>query len=106
MELEESEVRATGYAAHTLEAALWSFARTDSFRDGCLLTVNLGDDADTTGAVYGQLAGHTTEQAQSPPRGWSASRRRESRLHTPNIRRDPRQHLYPINRTSEQCTPA
>ncbi|NEO91407.1 MAG: ADP-ribosylglycohydrolase family protein, partial [Moorea sp. SIO3G5] len=28
-----------------------------SFREGCLLAVNLGDDADTTGAVYGQLAG-------------------------------------------------
>ncbi len=26
-------------------------------RDGALLAVNLGDDADTTGAVYGQIAG-------------------------------------------------
>lgn len=57
LELKEPEIRATGYAAHTLEAALWAFARTGSFRDGCLLAVNLGDDADTTGAVYGQLAG-------------------------------------------------
>lgn len=32
-------------------------ARADNFRDGCLKTVNLGDDADTTGAVYGQIAG-------------------------------------------------
>jgi hypothetical protein len=30
---------------------------SESFRDGALLAVNLGDDADTTGAVYGQLAG-------------------------------------------------
>jgi hypothetical protein len=29
----------------------------DSFRKGCLLAVNLGNDADTTGAVYGQIAG-------------------------------------------------
>ena len=28
-----------------------------SFKEGCLLAVNLGDDADTTGAVYGQIAG-------------------------------------------------
>ena len=52
-----SEIRATGYVLHTLEAALWAFFHTDNFRDGALLAVNLGDDADTTGAVYGQIAG-------------------------------------------------
>jgi ADP-ribosyl-[dinitrogen reductase] hydrolase len=36
---------------------LWAFARTDTFEGGCLAAVNLGDDADTTGAIYGQLAG-------------------------------------------------
>lgn len=51
------EIRGTGYVVHTLEAALWAFHRSDSFRDGCLNVVNLGDDADTTGAVFGQLAG-------------------------------------------------
>ena len=40
-----------------LEAALWAFHRSTSFKEGALLAVNLGDDADTTGAVYGQLAG-------------------------------------------------
>ena len=51
------QVRGTGYARDTLEAALWAFATTSSFREGCLRAVNLGDDADTTAAVYGQLAG-------------------------------------------------
>jgi ADP-ribosyl-[dinitrogen reductase] hydrolase len=51
------EIRGTGYVVQALEAALWAFHRSESFRDGCLLAVNLGDDADTTGAVYGQLAG-------------------------------------------------
>lgn len=51
------EIRASGYVIHTLEAALWAFHRTDNFRDGALLAVNLGEDADTTGAVYGQIAG-------------------------------------------------
>jgi ADP-ribosyl-[dinitrogen reductase] hydrolase len=37
--------------------ALWAFYHGKSFKEGCLLAVNLGDDADTTGAVYGQLAG-------------------------------------------------
>ncbi|MBI5879787.1 MAG: ADP-ribosylglycohydrolase family protein [Chloroflexi bacterium] len=50
-------IRATGYVAHSLEAALWAFHGSDNFRDGVLMAVNLGDDADTTGAIYGQLAG-------------------------------------------------
>jgi len=50
-------IQATGYVVKTLEAALWAFNRTDNFRDGCLMAVNLGDDADTVGAVYGQIAG-------------------------------------------------
>lgn len=53
----QREIRATGYVVHTLEAALWAFYNSDNFRDGALLAVNLGDDADTTGAVYGQIAG-------------------------------------------------
>ena len=51
------EIKGSGYVIDCLEAALWAFYKTESFGDGCLLAVNLGDDADTTGAVYGQLAG-------------------------------------------------
>lgn len=51
------EIRGTGYVVDSLEAALWAFANSDSFEKGALLAVNLGDDADTTGAVYGQIAG-------------------------------------------------
>jgi ADP-ribosylglycohydrolase len=47
----------SGYVVRSLEAALWAFHSSSSFREGCLLAVNLGDDADTTGAIYGQLAG-------------------------------------------------
>lgn len=54
---EPPEIRGSGFVVRSLEAALWAFARADSFRDGCLLAVNLGEDADTTAAVYGQLAG-------------------------------------------------
>ncbi len=54
---EPPEIKGSGYVVRSLEAALWAFDRSDSFRDGALLAVNLGDDADTTGAVYGQLAG-------------------------------------------------
>lgn len=51
------DIRGTGYVVESLEAALWAFYHSSSFREGALLAVNLGDDADTTGAVYGQLAG-------------------------------------------------
>jgi len=44
-------------AARKNKPALWAFERSHSFAEGALLAVNLGDDADTTGAVYGQLAG-------------------------------------------------
>jgi ADP-ribosyl-[dinitrogen reductase] hydrolase len=50
-------IRGTGYCVDALEAALWAFAASSDFRSGALLAVNLGDDADTTGAIYGQLAG-------------------------------------------------
>ena len=51
------EIRGSGYVVHSLEAALWAFYHGDTFREGCLLAANLGEDADTTAAVYGQLAG-------------------------------------------------
>jgi len=50
-------IEGSGHASKSLEAALWAFHRSTSFGEGCTLAVGLGDDADTTGAVYGQLAG-------------------------------------------------
>jgi ADP-ribosylglycohydrolase len=52
----EKEINSSGFVVHTLEAALWAFANSDSFCEGCLKTVNLGGDADSVAAVYGQLA--------------------------------------------------
>jgi ADP-ribosyl-[dinitrogen reductase] hydrolase len=54
---EPPEIRGRGYVVASLEAALWAFHNSGSFEEGCLLAVNLGEDADTTGAIYGQLAG-------------------------------------------------
>lgn len=51
------EIFGTGYVVQSLEAALWSFFTTESFEDAILTAVNLGDDADTTAAVCGQIAG-------------------------------------------------
>ena len=50
-------IRSSGYVVRTLEAAIWSVARTGDFRGAVLLAANLADDADTVAAVTGQLAG-------------------------------------------------
>ncbi|CAF0987225.1 unnamed protein product [Adineta steineri] len=50
-------IRGKGHIVWTLEAALWAFWSTKSFDEGALAAVNLGDDTDTTAAIYGQLAG-------------------------------------------------
>jgi ADP-ribosylglycohydrolase len=47
----------SGYVVRSMEAALWAFHSTDTFAAGCLAAANLGNDADTTAAIYGQLAG-------------------------------------------------
>jgi ADP-ribosyl-[dinitrogen reductase] hydrolase len=62
-------IKGTGYVVQSLEAALWAFHRSSSFEEGCLMAVNLGDDADTTGAVYGQLAGAFYGE-EGIPEGW------------------------------------
>ena len=55
--MDRRQIRGTGYVVESIRAALWAFWNSTSFEEGALLAVNLGDDADTTGAVYGQLAG-------------------------------------------------
>jgi ADP-ribosyl-[dinitrogen reductase] hydrolase len=51
------EIVGSGHVVKSLEAALWAFHDARDFRHAVLRAVNLGNDADTTGAVCGQLAG-------------------------------------------------
>ena len=53
----EDEIKSSGYVIHSLEASLWSFYHTNTFEEAILKSVNLGDDADTVGAITGQLVG-------------------------------------------------
>jgi ADP-ribosyl-[dinitrogen reductase] hydrolase len=64
----ERDIRGSGYVVESLEAALWCFYHTLSFQDAVLRAVNLGDDADTTGAVCGQIAGAFYGKSQIPER--------------------------------------
>jgi len=54
----EDGIRGKGYVVNALEAALWAFYYDDGkFDKGVLSAINLGDDTDTTAAIYGELAG-------------------------------------------------
>ncbi len=50
-------INASGYVAHAMEASLWSVGRSPDFEQAVLLAANLGEDADTTAAITGQLSG-------------------------------------------------
>ncbi len=50
-------ISSSGYVVHTLEAAMWAVDGAANFREAVLRAVNLGDDADTVGAVAGMMAG-------------------------------------------------
>ncbi|MES2538258.1 MAG: ADP-ribosylglycohydrolase family protein [Pseudomonadota bacterium] len=66
---QENDIRGTGYVIDSLEAALWCFAQTDTFEAAILRAANLGDDADTTAAICGQVAGAYYGEA-GIPRSW------------------------------------
>jgi len=46
-----------GYVMNTLQASMYCFLNTGNYKDATLMAVNLGNDADTTAAVTGGLAG-------------------------------------------------
>ena len=70
-------IQGTGHAVASLEAALWAFRRGGSFEESVLLAANLGDDADTTAAVCGQLAGAHHGESAIPLRWREKLARRE-----------------------------
>lgn len=65
----ESEISSSGYTVSTMEAAAWSFLRTETFEEAVVCAANLGDDADTVAAVTGALAG-AYYGWRAIPEGW------------------------------------
>lgn len=65
----ETEITGSGYVVEALEAALWCFQHSDSFDEAVLKAANLGNDADTTAAICGQLAG-AHYGIEAIPRQW------------------------------------
>lgn len=64
-----SEIRGGGYVVDALKAALWCVGRTADFRSAVLMAANLREDADTTAAIAGQLAG-ALYGASGIPEAW------------------------------------
>ena len=76
-ETKENDIQSRGYVVSTLEAAVWSLLNTGSYRDCLIKAVNLGDDADSVGAVAGGLAGLLYGYDQIPPEWLQELQRRE-----------------------------
>jgi ADP-ribosyl-[dinitrogen reductase] hydrolase len=77
--LAPDEVRATGYALHTMQTALWSLTHHATFEEAVIAAVNFGDDADTSGAVTGALAG-AREGIGAIPARWLTTLRPRTQL--------------------------
>lgn len=60
------DIQGSGWVVKSLEAALWAFHDAETFEEAVLKAVNLGDDADTTGAICGQLAGAYWGESRIP----------------------------------------
>jgi len=59
-------IEGSGWVVKSLEASLWAFQAAETFEEAVLKAVNLGDDADTTGAICGQLAGAYWGESEIP----------------------------------------
>ena len=74
----EAQIVGSGYVVQSLEAAVWCVWATDSFEAAILRAANLGDDADTTAAVAGQIAGALYGKSGIPARWLQRLALRES----------------------------
>lgn len=73
------DIRGTGYVVQSLEAALWAVHEAKSFQDACQRAVHLYEDADSTGALAGALAG-TLWGVEAIPSRWTETLRHTNGL--------------------------
>ncbi|MGG7036297.1 MAG: ADP-ribosylglycohydrolase family protein [Flavobacterium sp.] len=69
IDLNENEIKSSGYVVDTLEASVWCLLTTQNYKEAVLKAVNLGNDTDTTGAVTGGLAA-LLYGVESIPENW------------------------------------
>ncbi len=66
--LQYDELRSSGYVLHTLTASFWCLLNRPNAEEAIVTAVALGEDADTTGAVTGALAGAAWGASTLPAR--------------------------------------
>jgi len=66
MQKHAGQIKGSGYVIDSLEAALWCFWKSSNYSEAVLAAANLGDDADTTAAICGQIAGAYYGQSGIP----------------------------------------
>ena len=88
VEAEPAEIQSSAFVLDTLKTGLWSVLNTDSFEDALVLTVNMGNDADTNGAVTGALAGALYGAAAIPDRWITPLLVRERLIEAANLLAD------------------
>ncbi len=81
---QRSELENSGWVRHTLESAVWGLLTTTSFEEAVVQVVNLGQDADTVGAVVGAMAG-AAYGLSAIPEVWKAQLRGEWPVGSGNI---------------------
>lgn len=52
-----TQIKSTGYVVDTLEAVIWAFFNSKTYKETVLRAVNLGGDTDTIAAIAGGIAG-------------------------------------------------
>lgn len=72
-------IRSGGFVLETLGAAFWALNHGENFEEVVVAAINLGDDADTVGAVAGALAGARDGVGAIPER-WREQLRDADRL--------------------------
>ncbi|WP_271814559.1 ADP-ribosylglycohydrolase family protein [Clostridium beijerinckii] len=77
---DEEQINSSGYVIDTLEAALWSFLKTDSYNEAVLKVLNLGGDTDTIAAIVGGVAG-TYYGFQTIPDNWVQNLARKEEIY-------------------------
>ena len=82
---QRNEVRAGGFVLETIGASFWSLLNASSAREAIEMAVALGDDADSTGAVTGALAG-AAYGASALPATWVETVQFRERLESEAMR--------------------
>src|SRR5215216_6068984 len=80
-----NEVRSGGFVLETIGASFWSLLNAGSAREAIETAIALGDDADSTGAVTGALAGAAYGVSALPPT-WVATVQFRERLESQAVR--------------------